>query len=149
MCLKHLDLDIIGIAETHLTGSDVLEVQDYQWFGSNRQHIHVRARTGSGGVGFLIHNDICSIFDITVVNNANEGILWLKLLHKFDSSVIYPCVCYLPPENSSRSVDVHNYFDTLLTDIYIAIRMMALFIFAEILTVDVVILLIILLVLIN
>ena len=52
-CLKHLDFDSIGIAETHLTGSDVLQVDNFQWFGSNRQNIHVRARTGSGGVGFF------------------------------------------------------------------------------------------------
>ena len=109
MSLKHLDLDIIGIAETHLKGSEVLKVEHYTWFGSNRQNIHVRARTGFGGVGFLIHNDLCSLFDISIVDNSNEGILWLKLVHRFDNNVFYPCVCYLPPENSSRSVDVHNY----------------------------------------
>ena len=67
MCIKHLDFDLIGIAETHLTGIDVLNIDDYQWFGSNRQNIHIRARTGSGGVGFLIHDELCSIYDISVV----------------------------------------------------------------------------------
>jgi len=32
--------------------------------------------------------------------------------------VLLPCVCYLPPENSSRYFDVNGFFDTLLFDIY-------------------------------
>ena len=87
MCVKYLDLDIIGIAETHLTGSDVLKVEEYRWFGSNRQNIHVRARAGSGGVGFLIHNDLCSVFDISIVAN-------IVLVHKFEKKC-YFSMCLL------------------------------------------------------
>jgi len=47
-----------------------------------------------------------------------EGILWLKLTHKQDKFTLIPCVCYLPPENSSRVFDVHAFFDNLLTDYY-------------------------------
>ena len=46
MCLKHLDLNIIGIAETHLKGSDVLKVEQYTWFGNNRQNIDVEEEQG-------------------------------------------------------------------------------------------------------
>ena len=39
-------------------------------------------------------------------------------MHKTENFVLLPCVCYLPPENSSRRVDVNEYFDNLLTDFY-------------------------------
>ena len=34
------------------------------------------------------------------------------------NNVICPCVCYLPPENSSRHFDVNSFYDHLLADIY-------------------------------
>ena len=42
----------------------------------------------------------------------------MKLSHKSSSLSIVLCVCYLPPENSSRYFDVNNFFDNLLSDIY-------------------------------
>ena len=52
--LNHLDLDIIGIAETHLLNTQVNKIDGYSWFGNNRSNIHIRAKKGSGGVGFLV-----------------------------------------------------------------------------------------------
>ena len=52
--VNHLDLDIIGIAETHLIDNNVINCKNYKWFGHNRTNIHVNAWAGSGGVGFLI-----------------------------------------------------------------------------------------------
>ena len=31
---------------------------------------------------------------------------------------LIPCVCYLPPENSSRRTDANVFYDTLLADLY-------------------------------
>lgn len=52
------------------------------------------------------------------MDNTTESILWLHLKHKFEKVSLLPCVCYLPPENSSRRVDVNVVFDTLLANIY-------------------------------
>ena len=57
-------------------------------------------------------------FDVKVLDDSFEGILWLKLRHKSSSLCILPCVCYLPPEISSRAFDVNGFYDTLLSDIY-------------------------------
>ena len=35
--LTYLDLDIIGIAETHLMNGKLLEIDGYSWFGNNRK----------------------------------------------------------------------------------------------------------------
>jgi len=50
-------LHIVGIAETHLVNDSVINMDNYQWFGNNRKHIHIRAKTGSGGVGILVKKD--------------------------------------------------------------------------------------------
>jgi hypothetical protein len=53
-CALFLDFDILGIAESHLRNNDAIYLSGYSWFGNNRKNIHVNARSGSGGVGFLI-----------------------------------------------------------------------------------------------
>ena len=40
------------------------------------------------------------------------------MIHKAESFVLLPCVCYLPRENSSRRVDVNEFYDNFLTDFY-------------------------------
>ena len=66
----------------------------------------------------MVRNELLLDFDVSVLDDRNEGILWLKFSHKSKSLCIVPCVCYLPPENSSRYFDVNNFFDNLLSDIY-------------------------------
>ena len=95
-----------------------MQVPGYSWYGNNRNRIHKNAKAVSGGVGFLIKNEILTEFDIMVLQQSYEGIFWLKLTHKTESLVLLPCVCYLPPENSSRRVDVNDFFDNLLSDFY-------------------------------
>jgi len=63
--------------------------------------IHRNARKGSGGEGFFIKDEILYDFTVSVLNNSQEDILWLKLEHKYENVCLIPCVCYLPPENSS------------------------------------------------
>jgi len=44
--VSYLNLDIIGIAETHLKNCDVLNINGYKWFGNNRQELHKNAKHG-------------------------------------------------------------------------------------------------------
>ena len=118
-CVINSSIDIIGIAETHLLGRNVLHLDGYTWFGYNRTNIHRNARTGSGGVGFFVKNEIFVDFNVSVLKESYEGILWLKLVHKTENFTLLPCVCYLPPENSSRRIDVNEFFDNLLSDFYV------------------------------
>jgi hypothetical protein len=101
-----------------LKANQVIEIEGYKWFGHNRANMHVRAKTGSGGIGFLIKDTVLDVFNVSVLDCSSEGILWLKMCHKFENSVLVPCVCYLPPINSSRGVDANAFFDTLITNIY-------------------------------
>ena len=43
-------------------------------------------------------------------NNGNcDSILWLQLKHRYLDLCIFACVCYLPPNRSSRQVDAHDF----------------------------------------
>jgi len=44
--------------------------------------------------------------------------MWLKMQHKYENFTLLPCVCYLPPENSSRYFDVNTFYEQLLMDIF-------------------------------
>jgi hypothetical protein len=60
------------------------------------------------------------MFNIGVLDQSFEGILWVYFNHKhsdFKSNVCV-CVCYLPPENSTRQVDKDVFFDTLISQVY-------------------------------
>lgn len=113
-----MNLDLIGIAESHLKGSKVLEVDGYQWYGNNREDTHKRTYKGSGGVGVFVRKSLYTEFDITNLYDKTEGILWIELHHKLTKERLRLCVCYLPPGNSSRNINAEDYFNTLMYNIY-------------------------------
>jgi len=111
--------DIISINETFLRKLDLLEVNNYTWFGNNRKNINPRALRGSGGVGFLIKNSILINYIIKVVDDSVEDILWLEIKCKNDpTNYLHVCSCYLPPENSTRGCKAEEFFDNLLGNIH-------------------------------
>jgi hypothetical protein len=99
-------------------GSNVLHLDGFRWFGQNRTALHTRAKCGSGGIGILIRECLFSVYNIHIVDSSYEGILWIKFTHKTSSDVFYSCVCYLPPVESTRDVNVNEFYDTLLCQIH-------------------------------
>ena len=71
-----MNLDIIGLAETHLRDDgNKLEFPGYKWYGHNRSEIHIRARNGFGGVGFLLKQkllDYCFVQHDQIEHFSNE-----------------------------------------------------------------------------
>ena len=63
-CLKLLNLDIIGVAEMHLKGSETLSLLRYVWFGQNRQKLHAKAKRGSGGIGCFVRTQVLQNFKV-------------------------------------------------------------------------------------
>lgn len=95
-----------------------MKLKGYRWYGHNRNKIHVRAKRGSGGVGFFIKEEVCSDYDIMRLDDSYEGILWLKLTAKFGNQELLCCVCYLPPIESTRDIDCNDFLDTLTSQIH-------------------------------
>lgn len=118
-CIKHLNLDILCVAETHLTGNNVIDIEGFSWFGQNRENIHIRAKKGSGGVGIMVKKELLNDFNVEIANSDVEGILWIKFTSKVDKEdSLYVCSIYLPPRFSSRAVNVNEFYDSLLSQIY-------------------------------
>ena len=113
-----MDIDLLALAETHLISNNELRVAGYTWVGQNRTNIHINARNGSGGVGLIIENTFASNYNIQILDKGHEGILWINFKHILNGTCFNLCVCYLPPEGSSRYVNVDDFFYTLLTKIY-------------------------------
>lgn len=110
--------DIIVIAETHLKGTNELELPGYQWFGLNRTNINPRATSGSGGVGILVSHSLLREFNVQIVDTSFEGILWIRLKAIAGCSSFLVCAVYLPPEKSSRGDVSQEFFDCLLSQFY-------------------------------
>ena len=72
-----------------------------------------------GGVCLFIKNVILESYDVNILDNKVEDILWLQLSHKTTSDCVNCCVCYLSPEGSSRQCDPHEFFNHLLSLIYV------------------------------
>ena len=120
-CIRHLGLDLIGVAETHLTGTHAAFMDGYIWIGQNRTRLHHRARSGSGGVGLFISDRMTADFHCDILDNSMEGILWVKLStkpHVKISQTFSVAVCYLPPANSTRQVDAADFYENLLANVY-------------------------------
>ena len=78
----------------------------------NRKHVNCKSRSGSGGVGILVKNDVLNHFKMSMLNDTYEGIMWVQLEEKQTQEKFNVCVCYLPPEGSSRKVNAEEFYDT-------------------------------------
>ena len=94
-------------------------MEGYEWFGNNRTDIHVKAKKGPGGVGFLVHKDIVNQYQIDILDKTVEGILWMNIRHKDGRDCLRACVCYLPPTESTRNIDANDFYDSLLSQVHV------------------------------
>ena len=53
----------------------------------------------------------------TMLDDTEEGILWLKLTSLGVDLSVCCCACYLPPEGTTCYVDPHAFYDTLLAQV--------------------------------
>ena len=108
----------MSVSETHLMYDDVIEMQNFIWYGFNRKNIHKNAPKGSGGVGFLIHNSIMLYDDVNIIDMNYEDILVLKLTYKWSSFTFCIATCYLPPENSPWGREADAFYSHLISLLY-------------------------------
>ena len=78
----------------------------------------MRAKKGSGGVGCFVRNSITQIYNVSIIDEIFEGILWLKFCPRTNDKPFYCCICYLPPSDSTRNIDPGEFYDTLLFQIH-------------------------------
>lgn len=116
--IKNLNIDIICLNETHFLGNKVIDLPGYTWYGHNRSMIHVRANKGSGGVGWLVKNNLYNDFSFDIFDKSYEGIISLSVKHIPSQFAIILIGCYLPPENSVWGRNSTDFFAHLITLLY-------------------------------
>lgn len=66
----------------------------------------------------LVKDTIYDDYVVELTDSSIEGIMWVKFTSRINSNdVFYVCVCYLPPEGSTRNVNAHEFYDNLLSQI--------------------------------
>ena len=95
-----MDIDIIGLCETHLDKDKLITITDYTYIHFKREMQHVKAPHAFGGVGILIHDRIYANNNVSIFDKSFHSILGMEMVNKHtDVRCIY-LVCYLSPEGS-------------------------------------------------
>ena len=113
--LSH-DCEIFALCETFLSDDAVLEFNGYKWIGSNRKSRHIKAKRGSGGVGMFVKMTVLNHFQYCILDDTHDDILWVKFWNESTSFCI--CVCYLPPDGSTRQNDAEEFYTILTEQVY-------------------------------
>ena len=51
-------------------------------FGNNRHELHKNTKRGVGGVGYLITNHLVETFEIGILSESIEGMLWIYMKNR-------------------------------------------------------------------
>jgi hypothetical protein len=65
-----------------------------------------------------VKKELLNTFDVKIIDEDIEGILWLEFAAKFSKCYFYVVVCYLPPADTCRPVDSEIFFQSLLNQMY-------------------------------
>ena len=68
-------------------------------------------------MGFLIKTKTLELYEPRILDHSQDGLLWMKLKDAPELGIIM-CVCYLPPEGSSRGNSAQEFYDRQLTQLY-------------------------------
>ena len=101
-----------------MKNENILNLDNYTWYGNNRKNIHIKAPKASGGVGIFVHHRVSSNFKVTIINKSCDGILAVSFCHLHTDYEFVYITCYLPPENSVWGRDSERFFAVLLHIIY-------------------------------
>ena len=80
-------------------------IDGYTFFAHNRKNLNRHAKRDSGGVGVFVKAKLFELYDISVIDDGTEDILWLKFNTDTNAENIILCVCYLPPAEYTRLND--------------------------------------------
>ena len=86
----------------------------------NRQHTHINAPKGSGGVGIFVRNSLFDLFEINVVDRTYDGILGILLKSKLTDHDIVIYTVYLSPENSLWGRNATDFYSHLVGQVYLS-----------------------------
>ena len=57
--------------------------------------------------------------NVAILDDEQEGILWLQFSSGNQKYAFNCCVCYIPPSGSSIGVDLADFYDTLMYQVHL------------------------------
>jgi exonuclease III len=118
LILQTFDADVISLCETHLSGNDEIDLDNYKCFVHNRQYRHCNLNRTFGGVQVLVKYHVLNCYDVTVTDKSYDGILCLRFVNKMSGYCFFILSCYLPPSNSIWGRDGVAFYNHLLSLLY-------------------------------
>ncbi len=70
---------MLYIGESFLMGKYVVKVLANKYFPHSNTRIDRNAKQGSGGIGIFVHHRLLSIFDVNILDDTEESMLWIKM----------------------------------------------------------------------
>ena len=80
----------------------------------NRDGILLIYKTGK----LFVKSELLQQYDIAILDDTVEDVLWLKLSSDTQTENIVICTCYLPPSDSTRLNDPELFYASLLEQVY-------------------------------
>ena len=72
-------------------------VEGFRFYGSNKKYINKKATRGSAGVGAFVKKELLHTFDVKIIDEDIEGILWLEFSAKFSKCHFYSVLTRVDP----------------------------------------------------
>ena len=117
--IKHTQCDVILLNETWFkSNEDTVDIMGYRWIGNNRKCINRRSKSGSGGVGILVSDQLYKRFHIEKVDDSYEGILAVSFTDICTDYSFVLFTLYLPREDSFHGRDSAKLYSNLMTLVY-------------------------------
>ena len=108
--LTNLNVDIIVLCETHCHNDDLISLDNYTIFQHNRL-TGGGERRGSGGIAICIKNSLLFTHEVAGLYAHYDGILGVRLRHRFTEYSIGIMGNYLSPSNYQYGRDPEGYFN--------------------------------------
>ena len=116
--ISGIDADFVAISETHLKGTEVIDIPGYVCITNNRALRNVRAKRNSGGVCLLIKSGVYRSYTCDVVDKNHDGVLAIKFTRNDDNYCFIIVAMYLPPEQTSWGRNASEFYAHILKIVY-------------------------------
>ncbi len=116
--LYGLQADAALLSETWSTEEEGINLDGFTAYYEKRSTAHVRARRGTGGLAFVVKNEILSRYTVKQLFIDREEVIVLQLTHRLTGFTLTLLGIYLPPETSVYSQDPDQFFESLVSFLY-------------------------------
>ncbi len=116
--LYGLQADAALLSETWSTDENNISLTGYTTIHKKRSVANIRARRGTGGLAFVVKNELLVNYTVKQIYIDRDEVIVLKLVHKLTGFTLMLLGVYLPPETSVYSQDPDQFFESLVSFLY-------------------------------